>query len=152
MWVWSLSQDGSGIPPGPPLSENRNPLQYSCLKNPMDRGAGQVTVHRITRSQTWQKQLSCMLPMGRLSCIWWWNILRKNLKQKWYILFYFRITAEVTKHHGVWVWNVFCAFIPHESISNRNDEGSPALLRAAGISTEKFWLLKIASPILEKKK
>ena len=26
-----------------------NPLQYSCLENPMDRGAWQATVHRIAR-------------------------------------------------------------------------------------------------------
>ena len=38
-----------------PLSErcpgegNGNPLQYSCLGNPMDRGAWQVTVHGVTR-------------------------------------------------------------------------------------------------------
>ena len=28
---------------------NGNPLQYSCLENPMDRGAWQATVHGITR-------------------------------------------------------------------------------------------------------
>ena len=27
-----------------------NPLQYSCLGNPMDRGAWQATVHQITGS------------------------------------------------------------------------------------------------------
>ena len=26
------------------------PLQYSCLENPMDRGAWQVTVHRVAES------------------------------------------------------------------------------------------------------
>ena len=35
-----------------------NPLQYSCLENPMDRGAWQATVHRVTQSQTQLKQLS----------------------------------------------------------------------------------------------
>ena len=29
-----------------------NPFQYSCLENPMDRGAWQATVHGITESQT----------------------------------------------------------------------------------------------------
>ena len=29
-----------------------NPLQYSCLENPMDRGALKATVHRGTKSQT----------------------------------------------------------------------------------------------------
>ena len=27
------------------------PLQYSCLENPMDSGAWQATVHRVTKSQ-----------------------------------------------------------------------------------------------------
>ena len=31
---------------------NGNPLQYSCLENPMDREAWQVTVHGVTKSQT----------------------------------------------------------------------------------------------------
>ena len=30
---------------------NSNPLQYSCLENPMDRGAWPVTVHRVAKSQ-----------------------------------------------------------------------------------------------------
>ena len=29
------------------------PLQYSCLENPMDRGAWWAIVHRVTKSQTW---------------------------------------------------------------------------------------------------
>ena len=31
-----------------------NPLQYSCLENPMDRSAWQAMVHRVTKSQTLQ--------------------------------------------------------------------------------------------------
>ena len=31
---------------------NGNPLQYSCLEHPMDRGAWQATVHGSTKSQT----------------------------------------------------------------------------------------------------
>ena len=30
--------------------ENGNPLQYSCLENPMDRGIWPATVHRVTKS------------------------------------------------------------------------------------------------------
>ena len=29
-----------------------NPLQYSCLENPVDTGAWQATVHRVAQSQT----------------------------------------------------------------------------------------------------
>ena len=32
--------------------ENGNPLRYSYLENPMDRGAWRATVHRITKGQT----------------------------------------------------------------------------------------------------
>jgi len=35
-----------------------NPLQYSCLENPMDRGACWATVHRVTQSWTRLKRLS----------------------------------------------------------------------------------------------
>ena len=31
---------------------NGNPFQYSCLENPMDRGAWRATFHRVTKSQT----------------------------------------------------------------------------------------------------
>ena len=32
--------------------ENANPLQYSCLENPMDRGTWWATVHRVAKSRT----------------------------------------------------------------------------------------------------
>ena len=35
-----------------------NPLQYPCLKNPMDRGNWGATVHRVAKSQTQLQQLS----------------------------------------------------------------------------------------------
>jgi len=34
------------------FSLNGNPLQYSCLENPMDRGSWQATVHGVAKSQT----------------------------------------------------------------------------------------------------
>ena len=42
----------------PLAQEMANPLQYSCLKNPVDRRAWQATVHRVTKSLTPLKQLS----------------------------------------------------------------------------------------------
>ena len=32
---------------------NGTPLQYSCLENPMDGGAGKPTVHGVAKSRTW---------------------------------------------------------------------------------------------------
>ena len=40
---------GSGRSPG---EGNGNPFQYSCLENPIDRGAGQTTVHEAARVTT----------------------------------------------------------------------------------------------------
>ena len=37
---------------------NGNPLQYSCLGNPMDRGAWQVTVHGVTKESDMTERLS----------------------------------------------------------------------------------------------
>ena len=45
----------SGRSPG---GGHGNPLQYSCLENPMDRGAWQDTVHEVAESQTRLKRLS----------------------------------------------------------------------------------------------
>ena len=45
---WGRSSEGG----------NGNPLQHSCLENPMDRGAWWATVHRVAKSQTRLKQLS----------------------------------------------------------------------------------------------
>ena len=41
-----------------PAGGHSNPLQYSCLENPMDRGAWQATVHRVAQSWTRLKRLS----------------------------------------------------------------------------------------------
>ena len=35
-----------------PGGGNGNSLQYSCLENPMDRGAWQTTVHGVAKNQT----------------------------------------------------------------------------------------------------
>ena len=40
---------GSGTSPE---GGHDNPVQYSCLENPLDRGAWQATVHAIAKSQT----------------------------------------------------------------------------------------------------
>ena len=45
---------GSGRSPG---EGNGKPLQYSCLENPMDRGAWWATVQRVAKSRTCLKQL-----------------------------------------------------------------------------------------------
>ena len=48
-----------------------NSLQYSCLENPMDRGAWQATVHRVAQSQTGLKWLSMTLLVIRPASLSW---------------------------------------------------------------------------------
>ena len=43
-----------------PRERNGYPLQYSCLENPVDRGAWQVTVRRVTKSWTRLSMPVCM--------------------------------------------------------------------------------------------
>ena len=47
---------------GSPGVGNRNPLQYSCLENFMDKGVWRATDHRVTKSQT---QLSISFNRGK---------------------------------------------------------------------------------------
>ena len=54
---------GLGRSPG---GERGNPPQYSCLENPMDRGAWRATVHKVTKSQTRLGNLAHMQPRGVL--------------------------------------------------------------------------------------
>ena len=50
VWISGLGRSPGG--------RHNNPLQYSCLENPMDRGAWWVIIHRVTKSRTLQQQLN----------------------------------------------------------------------------------------------
>ena len=59
---WSL---GQGRLPG---GGNVNPLQHSCLENPMDRGAWWTTVHGVTKSQAWLNDWALTHTFKLLNC------------------------------------------------------------------------------------
>ena len=59
---------GSGSSPG---EGNGNPLQYSCLENPMDRGAWWATVHGVAKSRAQLSDLTYLL-------MFYANILKIN--------------------------------------------------------------------------
>ena len=75
-----------GLIPGSgrsPAEGNGNPLQYSCLENPMGRGGWQATVHRVAKSWTQLKRLNmhawtvaCQAPLSmRFSRQEYWSRL-----------------------------------------------------------------------------
>ena len=41
-----------------PGAGNGNPLQYSCLRNPMDRGAWQATIYGVSKESDMTRQLN----------------------------------------------------------------------------------------------
>ena len=48
-----------------PGGGNGNPLQHSCLENPMDRGALWATAHEVTKSQRWVFLLTINYPISQ---------------------------------------------------------------------------------------
>ena len=75
---------GLGRSPG---GEPSNPLQYSCLENPMDRGAWWAIVHRVTNSQ-----MRLKLPSMRISFL-----DLGNIDAIYFILTYF--VSSITHLH-----------------------------------------------------
>ena len=69
----------SGRSPG---KGNGNPLQYSCLENPMDRRAWRATVHGVAKSQTRLSNFTFFL----LSCKQILGIPRKRIRKVTWIL------------------------------------------------------------------
>ena len=55
----------SGRSPG---EGNGNPLQYSCLEKPMDRGDWQAIAHGVTKSQTPHSDQTTVTKLGMFSC------------------------------------------------------------------------------------
>ena len=79
-WVRFLGQKDS------PGGRHRNPLQYSCLENPMDRGAWQATVHIVKRSWTQLEQLdthACMNSLAGVPGLSSWGTWVQNLWSMW---------------------------------------------------------------------
>ena len=80
-----------GLIPGSrrsPVEGNGNPLQYSCLENPMDRGAWQAIVHGVTKSGT----RSVMSPSRTISI---WGVLLQSHFSSVGLITYFRTNLTV---------------------------------------------------------
>ena len=82
---------GSGRSPG---GGNGNSFQYSYLKNSVDRGAWQVTVHRVAKSWTWLKCSTCTVAYPSFIDIFTYLVSLKKVIR----IFknYFSVCTEVT--------------------------------------------------------
>ena len=91
-----------------PRGGHGNPLQYSCMENPMDRESWQATVDRVTQSQTWLKQLSMYTHGGTWVCSSWEskycgsiNLIPLSFKIFWNQDF---ISVQFDDPQGGWRW------------------------------------------------
>ena len=90
---------GSGRSPG---GGHGNPLQYSCLEDPMDRGAWRATVHGVAKSQTRLKRLSTH------ECIYFFPKGNKGEScWKWIVDFRIQpyLNFKLWDHVAVWLWS-----------------------------------------------
>ena len=135
-----------GLIPGSrrtPGEGNGNPLQYSCLENPMDRGAWRATVHGVTKSWT---QLSTS--MHRLLDIYFiiWVIINTTLFCcLWYSSFGHWELIQLTPV-SLWHTSIVSFFFFFSSLSqSQNGQGSSdstwARERLSLCSQLKLWYL-----------
>ena len=73
----------SGRPPG---EGNGNPLQYSCLENPIDRGAWWATVHGVTKSPTRLRDSARVHGELSSSQMFFYYVQKKKKRPKGYFL------------------------------------------------------------------
>ena len=73
-----------------PEEANGNPLQYSCLENPMDGGASQATVHGVAKSRT----LLSDFTFTSLYSIW------KAFPFFDFFLYFFHLLIQTRQTHG----------------------------------------------------
>ena len=64
---------------------NGNPLQYSCLENPMDSAAWQATIYRVGKSQTRLKQLSTSTDSNGIKTFIWFSTVPSATSSPEYI-------------------------------------------------------------------
>ena len=111
-----------GLIPGSgrsPRDGNGNPLQYSCLENPMDRGASLAIVHGINKSWTW---LSDWITTTN------WYVISTSITKHRYYQFVVAVKSLSCVQHFVTPWTVACqAFL---SITN-----SRSLLKLTSIES-----------------
>ena len=69
---------------------NGNPLQYSCLENPMDGGACKATVYGVAKSRTRLSDFTCNGFKNYLETFWWIITIKLSQCLILVVLLYYR--------------------------------------------------------------
>ena len=114
---WDLVQEGYGFPGGSDSKEsscnagdqglipglgkspgegNVNPLQHSCLENPMDRGAWWAVVHGVTKCWTGLNNQHARVQEGYFQ---WWAYKNNSLWDFWDLIVVFTLLIFHTYIH-----------------------------------------------------
>ena len=131
----------SGPSPGlgrSPGEGHDNPLQYSCLESPMDRGTWRATVHRVTKSQTQLKWVGmhARKVYGRL-----WPLGLKYKIMGCSNPFFREIQNHNSKH------NYFFSFIVISTSTSVNTGGSPSLHQAGTQHFKCYIFLRVLQQV-----
>ena len=100
--VWSLGWEDS------PGGRNGNLLQYSCLENPMDRGAWWATVHGVERSQTQLNTHAGSYQTEEALFYFCFYEFFKNIRNRYYILLFYASVDTI-------IWSFFFGLLIWES-------------------------------------
>ena len=134
---------GSGRSPG---GAHGNPLQYCCLENPMDRGAWQVTVHRVAKSWLLLKWLSrhkSISDSPKCSCCKTkndWNVWERKIRPVWLesnVYFHNAFILE-NEERRRWVCLIFTILYCYLEKKRRSGEIFILFLS----KNKKFWIWK----------
>ena len=109
-----------------PRAGNGNPLQYSCLENPYDRGAWQATIHGGTKNRTRLKWRTFSPSLSLLPC---------NPSSDHQLLLWFCTSQEWRVHEGLWV----CGTLIHSS-TRTGPAGSDPSISCILQSRQLQWL------------
>ena len=95
-----LDETHAGSIPGwgrRPGGGHGNPLQYSCLENPMDRGAWLVTIHRIAKVRHDWNNLARRHTLVYYIRVWCFS--------KWYVCYFFFLVCFLVHSQPLWATN-----------------------------------------------
>ena len=91
------AEDAGSIPESgrSPRKGNGNPLQYSCLKNPMDRGTWRATAHGVSKESDETEWLNVTIFHGKKKCL---RVLRGPVRTAYSTYSSFTISTNITHH------------------------------------------------------
>ena len=119
--------------------ENGNPLQYSCLKNSMDRGASQATVHGVTVRHNWAYTHTHTHSLTQPKPSYY---LIDYSKQLLFLIFWMDFRDPTKLNYVKWWWFIFCPLPAKRAISCFNLIVSSASIRI------RTWVVWLWSPLV----